>query len=342
MNVKYELPPDTKWIAFGGSYPGSLAAWLRLKYPHLVFASVSTSGPLLAQLDFSEYFHVVNDDVEDVSMDCLEAIEEGTVQVELLMQHMVGQRSLNQLFRLCDPVEQSVKNPLDISNLFESLAGNFANIAQYNKDNRIGTSKTKNITLDTLCGIMVDESIGKQVNRLAAVNDLLLNATNQTCLDYKYENMINEMGNDSFTSEVSEGGRQWMYQTCTEFGFYQTSNYKPQMFSDKFPLDFFVQQCVDIFGPRYNRAFIESAIRRTNVLYGGLSIQVDNVLFVHGSVDPWHALGITNSTKKSTPAIYIAGTAHCANMYPSSEDDLPALTDAREKIKETIGKWLDL
>lgn len=46
-------------------------------------------------------------------------------------------------------------------------------------------------------------------------------------------------------------GRQWTYQTCTEFGFFQTSTARPKLFSETFPVDFFVQQCVDIFGPRF-------------------------------------------------------------------------------------------
>lgn len=52
-NKENSFDKNVKWIAFGGSYPGSLAAWLREKYSDLVYGSISTSGPLLAKADFS-------------------------------------------------------------------------------------------------------------------------------------------------------------------------------------------------------------------------------------------------------------------------------------------------
>lgn len=42
-----------KWVTFGGSYPGSLSAWFRLKYPQYVDVAVSSSAPLQAVVDFS-------------------------------------------------------------------------------------------------------------------------------------------------------------------------------------------------------------------------------------------------------------------------------------------------
>lgn len=98
-------------------------------------------------------------------------------------------------------------------------------------------------------------------------------------------------------------------------------------------------------------------------MYGGLDIEVSNVVFVHGSIDPWHALGITKTQDDKAPAIYIegknhlyfklpliingqydcfTGTAHCANMYPKSENDLPQLQAAREQIAALIDSWIRL
>jgi len=33
--AKYKLTADNKFVSFGGSYPGMLAGWTRLKYPNL-------------------------------------------------------------------------------------------------------------------------------------------------------------------------------------------------------------------------------------------------------------------------------------------------------------------
>lgn len=43
------------------------------------------------------------------------------------------------------------------------------------------------------------------------------------------------------------------------------------------------------------------------MFYGGLDIREDRVIFVHGSVDPWHALGITHARTKNNVAIFING-----------------------------------
>nr|CAH7720380.1 unnamed protein product [Callosobruchus chinensis] len=331
MNVKYELAPNVKWIAFGGSYPGSLAAWARQKYPHLVYGAMSASGPLLAKINFAEYFSVVYNDLKDTGGEkCVSAVKQAFYQVDLLTRHMVGQRNLDKLFVLCDSIAGSTNSSEDIANLFETLNGRFADIAQYNKDNRM-SKVPNNITLDTLCDIMVNDKLGPEVNRLAAVNDLMMKRYNQTCLDYKYDKMIKDMRNVSWSSEVAEGGRQWFYQTCTEFGFYQTT--------DKNDLNFTIKQCSDVFGPEFNLDRLERGVKRTNILYGALETPVTNVIFVHGSYDPWHVLGVTWS-KKFAPAVYIEAAAHCANMYPPSENDTQALRQARIQIQEFIGNLL--
>jgi len=43
------------------------------------------------------------------------------------------------------------------------------------------------------------------------------------------------------------------------------------------------------------------------MIYGELNIKENHVIYVQGSVDPWHALGITHTNTKNNVAIYIEG-----------------------------------
>jgi len=337
MKADHQLTGN--WIALGGSYPGSLAAWARLKYPHLISGAVSTSGPLRAKANFYEYLEVVKSALESSRQGCARAVEDAIRRVKYLTTHRVGWSLITRKFDLCSPFDGHI--PTDVSNLFESLIGNFEGIVQYNKDNReFEGAKWTNITVDTLCDMMLDENLGSSLARLKEVNSLSLKIAGEKCLDYTYKSQLEDLQQVSWNSSAAEGGRQWTYQTCTEFGWYQSSESPKLSFGDIIPLRFFEFMCTDIFGPKFDVDLINKGIEDTNTYYGGTDIQVTNTVFVHGSIDPWHAMGITRTNKSGMEAIYIEGTAHCANMYPPRKEDSVQLKNARKRIGELISQWV--
>lgn len=326
------------WITLGGSYPGSLAAWSRLKYPHLIAGAVSTSGPLRAKANFYEYLEVVKAALDTVSPGCADNLKDALKRVQYLTTHRVGWSMLTRKLKLCSPFDGSVL--ADIINLFESLLGTFEDVVQYNKDNRQfeGVEWT-NVTINTLCDKMTDTSDGSSLERLVRINDLSLKMGGQKCLDHTYKSQLEELQGSSWESPAAEGGRQWMYQTCTEFGWYQSSDSPKHPFGEFLPVRYFEYMCSDIFGPKFDIVLLEKGIADTNTYYGGLDIQASNIVFVHGSVDPWHAMGITKTNKRGMEAIYIEGTAHCANMYPPRQEDPEELQQARKRVGQLIAQW---
>lgn len=86
--------------------------------------------------------------------------------------------------------------------------------------------------------------------------------------------------------------RQWIYQTCNEYGWYQTSGSANQPFGTKFPVALYTTMCYDAYGDQFTNEFINQQIDQTNAVFGGLKPEVENVYITHGQLDPWRAMGI--------------------------------------------------
>lgn len=59
---------------------------------------------------------------------------------------------------------------------------------------------------------------------------------------------------------------------------------------------------------RFHETFIRGAINQTNIVFGGYDINIDRIVFTHGTVDPWYPLGLYQpSDKKNYDTIFIKG-----------------------------------
>merc|ERR1711860_140146 len=107
------------WIAFGGSYPGSMAAWAKEKLPHLIKGSVSSSGPLLAKVNFIEYLQVVYEAMGRDGPECNDAITEGIYVLESMVDDISQWGELQGQFDLCTPFDGT--QPGDLASFLGSI-----------------------------------------------------------------------------------------------------------------------------------------------------------------------------------------------------------------------------
>uniref|UniRef100_A0A672QVN6 Uncharacterized protein n=1 Tax=Sinocyclocheilus grahami TaxID=75366 RepID=A0A672QVN6_SINGR len=96
------------------------------------------------------------------------------------------------------------------------------------------------------------------------------------CLDVSHEKLVLELRNTTATSSY----RQWFYQTCTEFGFYQTCEDTSCPFSRMSTIQSQTELCSRIFD--IPQEHLPVHIDFTNQYYGGNRPQTQRVLYVNG------------------------------------------------------------
>ena len=104
-------------------------------------------------------------------------------------------------------------------------------------------------------------------------------------------------------------------------------------------MDFYRELCYDGF----NGWKADPQTSWMNEVYGDIGIDGTDIIFPAGTIDPWHALGVTNTTvlpQETEHSLYILGTAHCADLYAPANDDPASLTSAREVIAAQVSEWV--
>lgn len=325
IKAKYNTP-SSKVVTFGGSYSGSLSAWIRQKYPHVVHAALSSSAPVLAQLDYPEYLQVVT---ESIGAQCAARVRTAFTKIGSLIESEAGRAVLEKDFKACTKMESE----LDEVTFLESLTDNIAGVVQYSGD---ANSRGRLYDIDRMCGIIMNAAADAYEAYKLFVYDYM-NSTGATCSDSSYAQQLKDLSNTD-PSNPNAAGRSWVFQTCAEYGYYQTVETPDVPFSKKINLDYFLGMCKDLYG--IDPAEPRKSVDYTNVYYGALNPHSSRIVFTNGSVDPWHALGNVKDFDENMPVYYIKGTAHCADLYASTPEDLPSLTEARTKTWNHIFQWL--
>ncbi|OWR53848.1 putative serine protease K12H4.7 [Danaus plexippus plexippus] len=297
---------------FGCSYAGSMATWMKLGYPHLVRTSLSDSGPLHAQQDFPEYLEVIATALRvQGSQQCVDDIESAMKRINELIETEAGLDTVSTLFNTCSRLRRS---HLDLSTFFwYGITETFAYLVQYATPGDIPRA----------CDHITNKTLGDPIERLSSW--VTSQPYTQPCIESRYFEKVASHTNTSYDSPDATM-RLWTYQTCTEYGWYQTTTSSRQPFLNTVPLEYFHQMCKDFFNDSIDENLLRSAIVRTNRLFAGLEHLPDGVLSVGGGHDPWSPVGPNKTHETHLAPVYVVdGVSHCRAIRPTGSSETEQL-----------------
>ncbi|XP_041985733.1 putative serine protease K12H4.7 [Aricia agestis] len=308
----------------GCSYAGSMATWARLGYPHLVTAAFSDSGPLRAQEDFPEYLEVITEALRTQGgQACVDAVGEAVDMMLELITTTAGVQRVSELFNTCSLLQSS--SPLDVATFFWfGITETFAYLVQYATPGNIPAA----------CSIITG-SQGDPVERLSTW--ITSQPWTQPCIETRYQEVLAGHTNTSYDAPDAVM-RLWTYQTCVEYGWYQTTTSSDQPFRDTVPLEYFHQMCRDFFGEMFTPTFLRAGISRTNLLWG--SQLPDRVVSVAGGADPWSPVGPNASDAHQHAPVYVVdGVSHCRAVSSLGNSETEELEKTKQAVVDHMVYW---
>ncbi|MGM9454312.1 S28 family serine protease [Legionella bozemanae] len=314
-HLKNEKNWTGKWVAFGGSYPGSLSAYYRLKFPYLVVGALASSAPVMAKEDFVEYdAHVT----QVAGLHCANQMREVVSEVEASLSNPATLAQMKSLFDA-----SAVADPVDFLYL---IADTGAAAVQYGMR-------------DTFCANLSASPTPLQGYAEFArklYQDMRVNAAEMTA-----QGAMSENPGDY---KDGLGMRQWYYQSCREYGYWQNAHPNSALStrSSLINLEYHHSVCQRLFGLTQPANTTEL----NNTLYFPLmDILASNIYFTNGENDPWSTLSLAekngNAINPKLTYQLIQGAAHCDDLHSPSSLDSSALITARKTMESLLTEWLE-
>ncbi|OWF46619.1 lysosomal Pro-X carboxypeptidase-like [Mizuhopecten yessoensis] len=330
QELKANVPgaQTSKVIAFGGSYGGMLAAWLRIKYPNVVYGSLAASAPIwsfIGQIPCDAQLQVVTNSFKRESLTCVKNIRKSWGIINTMGATDSGRARLSTTFDLCALLNSTA----DTEALKSWLVEIMFNLAMV--DYPYPASFLEPLPgwpIKAVCAPLSTEVVDEValIEALSKAVKVYYNYTGQAkCLNVN-ENAVGSLGDEL-----------WGYQACTEMVMPSCSNGVTDMFEPA-PYNFsqISDQCYKQFKVRPRKSWVITQ-------YLGKSLSAaSNIIFSNGLLDPWSSGGVLKSISPSLTAFVIPNGAHHVDLRSSNPGDTPDITKTRLAEEYIIHKkWIE-
>ena len=297
-----------KWVAFGGSYAGTLAAFYREKHPELVVGALASSAPVFMKNEFSEYDAHVAKVINKTN--CGVKVRNAIQLIEEKISTPEGAIEVKKIFK-----SSALTNNVDFLYV---VADMLAAAVQYGHD-------------QSFC-----ETLNKGRNPIedyARAGLSVLSAMGTTPFDISLAVAVKE----DVTAE--DNMRQWMWQSCSEFGWFQVANGQGanSSRSSQIDLPYHDGVCKRLFTKQMGK---DGALNN-EWFYPLFQPVTSDILFTNGSNDPWLNLSVVTGQangQHGLDLLMMEGAAHCNDLRLAT--NFPSVLVAHAKIELIIGDWI--
>lgn len=323
--LKTQLPGAAKApvIAFGGSYGGMLAAWIRIKYPHLFNGAIASSAPVLqfeGLTSCEKFSEIVTEDFKNSSYECSKSIRKSWDIIRRFSKTESGLKFLTETFHLCPSVS------FNVNDLIDWLSGTWSFLAMTNYP------YPTNFLLP-LPAYPIRETCKQLLNSSVSEKDIIMNIYKAVSV---FQNSTGEVKCFNLTQSggPSLGQEGWNYQACTEMVQPMCQTGTSDMFEPlKWNFTLYSKSCFEKYG-------VKPELYKAVIMYGGRNINSSsNIIFTNGLLDPWYGGGVLKSLSDTLIAILIEDAAHHLDLRSSNPADPLSVLKARKTILNWISHW---